>query len=65
MNPRSLFRLSGLKATPPLATSPEGRGRDSDNNEVEHTHENFVSPDFFYVCVLTFLLAMFVTHIFI
>jgi GR25 family glycosyltransferase involved in LPS biosynthesis len=32
-DPRHLHRLVALKASPPLASSPEGRGRDSDNDE--------------------------------
>ena len=31
--PHDLTRLVGLKASPALAASPEGRGRDSDNDE--------------------------------
>jgi len=33
-DPRGLGRLVGLKASPPLAASPEGIGRDSDNDEL-------------------------------
>ena len=36
-SPRSLNRLQALKAWPPLASSPEGEGRDSDNDEAYHS----------------------------
>ena len=40
---RHLHRLVGLKASPPLAVSPEGLGRDSDNDET-YSSARFLQP---------------------